>query len=346
MKSVLIVGTGGIGERHVRCFQHTGRAEVSGCETNTVVAARVAESYACPVHASLEDALATQAYDAAVVCTPAHTHLGIAKKLLNSGAAVLIEKPLATSSAEVESFCAAHATEAIFVAYVHRFMPVIAHARELARAGHVGELMHIVIAGGQHFPFARPDYRSIYYARRETGGGAIQDLMTHFLHTVEWLAGPIGSLFCDAKHQVLEGVDVEDTVNVSARHRSGVLSSIAVNQFQAPQQVTIQLHGTRGSICAELHQQRVGTMSLGGTQWAWENVPQENRDEAYLAQAHAFLDELAGKPTTLCTLTEGASVFRANMACLESVHALRKVFLPGAGTETSMPACELLPVNS
>ena len=33
-KKVLVVGTGSIGERHVRCILATNRAEVSICETN------------------------------------------------------------------------------------------------------------------------------------------------------------------------------------------------------------------------------------------------------------------------------------------------------------------------
>ena len=31
---ILIIGAGGIGERHLRCFQATGRADVSFCEPN------------------------------------------------------------------------------------------------------------------------------------------------------------------------------------------------------------------------------------------------------------------------------------------------------------------------
>jgi len=30
----LIIGTGSIGERHLRCFPATGQAELSFCETN------------------------------------------------------------------------------------------------------------------------------------------------------------------------------------------------------------------------------------------------------------------------------------------------------------------------
>ena len=35
--NVLVIGGGSIGERHLRCFQTTGRADVSLCEINDEV---------------------------------------------------------------------------------------------------------------------------------------------------------------------------------------------------------------------------------------------------------------------------------------------------------------------
>ena len=43
--SVLIAGVGSIGERHLRCFQSTGRAEVSFVEVNPSLLATIAERY-------------------------------------------------------------------------------------------------------------------------------------------------------------------------------------------------------------------------------------------------------------------------------------------------------------
>ncbi len=43
----------------------------------------------------------------------------------------------------------------------------------------------------------------------DIGGGAIQDAITHTMNAAEWLVGPIDSLVADARHCVLEGVDVE-----------------------------------------------------------------------------------------------------------------------------------------
>ena len=54
---VLVVGVGSIGERHVRCFQATGRAEVSIVEINDALRATICERYGVRGFANLEAAL-------------------------------------------------------------------------------------------------------------------------------------------------------------------------------------------------------------------------------------------------------------------------------------------------
>lgn len=47
--SVLIVGCGSIGERHLRCFQQTGRVTVAACDTSPALRERMAATYRVPV---------------------------------------------------------------------------------------------------------------------------------------------------------------------------------------------------------------------------------------------------------------------------------------------------------
>src|SRR5262245_56044134 len=100
--SLLIVGCGSIGERHLRCFQKTGRCRVSACDANAALLQRVANEYAAAPHASLESAFASEKFDALVICTPAHTHLAIARHGAECGAALFIEKPLSVSLNGIE----------------------------------------------------------------------------------------------------------------------------------------------------------------------------------------------------------------------------------------------------
>ena len=316
---ILIVGCGSIGERHLRCFQSTGRTQVAVCDANAELLKRVTGQYRVAGFSSLDAALDARRYTGIVICTPAQTHLDIARAGLRHGAGLLIEKPLGTGLEKVPAVQAeiARAGKFIGIAYVYHFMPWIQGARKILMSGELGAPLHVSVAAGQHFPTFRPAYREIYYARHETGGGAIQDALTHIVNAVEWLVGPTTRLFCDAAHQSLEDVSVEDTVNVAARN-GGVLVNYALNQFQTPNEMTMQIHCEGGSVKIEGHGQRYGVLRRGADAWEWHQTAPLERDDIFIAQANAFLDGLHGLPNDLCTFDEAVRTLKFNLAALDS----------------------------
>ena len=80
MHTILIIGCGSIGERHLRCFQKTGRATVTGCDANPQLLATITQNYGVPTAADWQQAVAQTRFDAAVICTPAHLHVAIATR--------------------------------------------------------------------------------------------------------------------------------------------------------------------------------------------------------------------------------------------------------------------------
>ena len=319
MHSTLIIGCGSIGERHLRCFQKTGRCSVAACDTNPTLLATIKERYGVEVFASLDAALAEARFDSVVICTPAHLHLPIAIKLLNLRLHVFIEKPLAIDTALVPQVreAIAQAQRFVAVAYVYHLMPWVANAREFLKQGELGKVLHVSSISGQHFPTFRPAYRDIYYTRHELGGGAIQDALTHLVNAVEWLIGPCTRVYCDAAHQALEGVTVEDTVKVTSRHGQ-VLVSFAMTQFQTPNENTLLIHCENGSVKIETNHQRWGVMRRGDTDWTWHQTPPQERDDMFIAQANAFLDGVEGRDTPLCTFEEAVQTLKFNQAALRS----------------------------
>ncbi len=329
MKKILIIGCGSIGERHLRCFQKSKRAEVVGCEPDAGVRNRIASDYCCKVFGDIEAAFEAGGWDGVVICTPAHLHLRNARLFLKTEIPLLIEKPLATDLEEAELFLRDFHSkkDTLRVAYINRSVRGINQCKRILQESNFGPLKHITLCAGQHFPSFRPAYRNIYYARHETGGGAIQDALTHSINTVEWIAGPIESLYCDAAHQVLEGVNVEDTVNLVSRHHGGVMTSFALNQFQAPNSMVLDCHCAGGSVRWDAERQQVGKIQLGETSWQWNEAREGDRDEAFVHQANLFIDHIEGKPTALCTLDEGFQTLQVNLAALESMRTGRKVVL-------------------
>ena len=316
--NVLIVGGGSIGERHLRCFQQVG-CDVALCELIDERRHALAERYhPAQTFASLAEA-AGQRWYGAVICTPANLHVEHAAALAPVCDALLIEKPLCLVREDVARLRAATAGKVVQVAYVLRHHPACQRARELLAEGSIGPLLQINVVAGQHFPTYRPAYRDIYYAQRETGGGALQDAATHLLDLIQSLAGPLDWVFCDLAHQALEGVTVEDTVHVAGRAGGGqVLVSLALNQFMAPNEMHLWLNGRRGSLAIRLHEQRAGIYLHGDSQWTWTEPLIEERDDLFRAQAESFLAAMVGQQPPLCTLDDGAQALETVLACLES----------------------------
>lgn len=320
MHNILIVGVGSIGERHTRCFLATQRAGVGIVEINPTLRQTIADRYAIKrAYADLDSAVASGEFNAALVATPANSHIPIATKLVEAGLHVLIEKPLATNFDGIDKLREAIARKKaiVGVAYVYRAFKALASMREAINSGRFGKPVEVIIVAGQHFPTFRPAYKDIYYKNRKTGGGAIQDALTHLVNAAEWLVGPIDRLACDADHQVLEGVTVEDTVHVMTRH-GRVMGSFQLNQHQAHNEISITVICERGSLRFETHNNRWLWCANSADTWHPEEFGKLERDTVFIAQANAFLDALEGKTPVACTLDEGEQTLRVNLAALAS----------------------------
>jgi len=327
LPTLLIIGCGSIGERHLRTFLATGRCQAIACDNRPAILAAMAERYQVPTAADWRAALAERELLAAVVATPAPSHVAIASEILRTRRHCLIEKPLALTLDGMDALTAAQAGSgrAAAIAYVHHFRPEVAAARAYLQTGALGRVLHASVVSGQDFPFFRPAYREIYYRDPAQGGGAIQDALTHLANLMEWFVGPTAALSCEAGHQALAGVEVEDTVVVAGRSRDGAIVSWSLNQFQAPNETTLQFNAERGSVIVEYHRQRWGRVARGERDWTWEAFPPAGRDDPFVAQANAFLDLCAGQPSPCATLAEGIQAVRFNLAAFESLRTGRRV---------------------
>jgi predicted dehydrogenase len=318
MHDILVIGAGSIGERHIRCFLKTGRARVSVCEIDRALLGRMANDYdlsqACE---DFGDALSSNPR-AVVIAAPAHLHIPMAIRAAEAGCHLLIEKPLSTDISGVEDLKIRVLEQRLVaqVGYTFRHHPLVTKVKDQIDQGRWGLPLQLTIVSGQHFPTYRPAYRDIYYARHETGGGAIQDALTHFLDTAQWWLGSIDRLTGDMKHLSLKGVEVEDTVNVLARH-SNIMASYNFNQHQYPNESIFTLVCERGTLRLELCANRLRIMDRPDGDWEDEISNAFQRDDIFVSQANSFLDAIEGQPSISCTIDEAKHTIGCQMALLE-----------------------------
>jgi predicted dehydrogenase len=320
-RRILVIGVGSIGERHVRCFQRTARATVSIVETNGELRREIQARYGIEEAFEDTESALRNPFDAAVICTPANSHIPLAIQCARRGLHLLIEKPLSTTQSGMEELAGIVREKKLTaaVAYVMRAHPALAAMRREIHSGRFGQPVELVAITGQHFPTYRPAFRDIYYADRARGGGAIQDALTHVLNAGEWLVGPVTRLAADAAHQVLEGVSVEDTVHVLTRH-GNVLGSYSLNQHQAPNEFTLTVVCQKGTIRFENHLHRHRWIVTPGSEWQDVSIEPLERDSLFVAQAERFLAAIEGEPP-LCSLAEGEQTLRVNLAVLKAAES-------------------------
>lgn len=320
---VLIIGTGSIGERHLRCLQKTGRCRLSFCEPLEERRRDVAERYGIEESlsfSSLEDALGSgEEITAAVVAAPAPFHIPMGMQLAERGIHILMEKPLSLSLDGVEEFRSFTEEKGIVVAvgYTHRAHPGVIGLRERYDSGIFGRAIEMRVDVGQPFAKIRPAYPDVYFADRAMGGGAIQDMITHFYSVGDWLLGPIDQIVTHARHLALPKVEVEDTVHSLALH-GRIMATYALNLTQAQNEVTLTLICERGSIRTQYAKKRISEITEPDGEWQHHSFSLDDIDEIYVTQDSAFLDAIEGRGEVLCSLEEGIRTLRVNLASLES----------------------------
>ena len=325
-KSIVIIGCGSIGERHLRAFLKNDQIKVIAAETNPELRERMATTHGVDTVADYREVLDRDDVIAALAATPAPSHVPIATDILESNRHVLIEKPLSLEQTGLDQLVTLRDSSGRIatIAYVYHSLPAVVAAREFIRRGAFGPVLHATIACGQHFPTYRPAYRDVYYARRESGGGAIQDALTHVANAVDWIIGPATTVMADADHQYLEDVTVEDTVNVITRQGSALVS-YHLNQFQSPNETVFDFHSAEGTVRIEIHNQRWGTFAHGTDAWTWRDAPVRDRDFMFEKQAEAFVAAMEGNPTGLATLEEGIRAVDFNQAVFQSIEEGRRI---------------------
>jgi predicted dehydrogenase len=123
--------------------------------------------------------------DAAIVAVPHQMHSELACQLLDAGVHVLVEKPMATSTAECEAMMAAASRggAVLEVGLMRRHAPANRWLADLLHEGILGNLEYVDVREGYVFdwPVATAGFFSA------ASGGVLMDTGAHTLDLVSWL---------------------------------------------------------------------------------------------------------------------------------------------------------------
>ena len=137
-------------------------------------------------YGSYQELLEDRAVEAVYIPLPNHLHAEWVRKAADAGKHVLCEKPFALNAEEAEG-AIRHAERAgvlVMEAFMYRMHPQWKRAREIVRAGEIGEVSAI----HSTFTYMNKDPRNIRNIA-EAGGGAVPDIGCYAVSSARFLMG-------------------------------------------------------------------------------------------------------------------------------------------------------------
>ena len=173
-----VIGTGFWGRNHARVISELSDARlVAVCDVDAHKADKIAKEYNSLSCTSDDDLLKMRDVEAVTICTPKTTHAEIALKAIKSGKHLLIEKPMASTSAQAKSILrkAEGKNVLVMVGFIERFNPALQRLKQIVESGDLGE---VVLA------FARRVGR---WPERVGDVGVVKDSAIHDLDLMRYL---------------------------------------------------------------------------------------------------------------------------------------------------------------
>jgi len=181
---VLLIGAGKIGIVHSLQLLHNSKVRLAGVvePSNKAVALYKSMGFKGPYYSSLEDALQDKVKPiAAVIATPAFTHVDIAEKCLDEGLHILVEKPLAVSFSQAEEWRALaqrYKGQVIHAGYMAAQFPHLLLAYHAARMNSFGHIYKArAVALQTHITSPEPVRWEML--KEKSGGGAMINFGCH-----------------------------------------------------------------------------------------------------------------------------------------------------------------------
>lgn len=345
---VLIVGLGGIGQRHVRnlrailgnavsigAVRHRGLKQLLSDQFQIVPNQDVEEHYGI-VHYDDFDAALAERPDAVFVTNPTSLHIPIALAAAKAGCHLFIEKPLSHTLdgiAELTELSQRNRLT-VLVGYQLRFHPCFKILAETIQKGQLGHIMSARIEVGEYLPAWHPyeDYRQMYASRRELGGGVILSQI-HELDYAYRLFGLPKRVFALGGHLSRLEVDVEDTASMLLDCMVGGKSvAVYVHQdyVQLPPSRTCQVMGDRGKICVDFCEPSVSIYDEAGHLITDQRFPEFQRNQLFIDEIKHFVACLEGRELPEVSLHDGAQSLRIALAAHRSLSSGQPVSLDDA----------------
>ncbi len=324
--SIGVVGLGYWGPNLARNFSQLAGCRLAGlCDLDDERLEKMRMSHPdIPRYRDFDEMLRDPDLDAVAVATPVRRHFPLAKAALLAGKHVLVEKPLAASSAECEELIALAAERNLILMVGHTFLysAPIRMIRQLIGSGELGEIRYI-------------NTQRLNLGLFQKDINVVWDLAPHDLSIILHLLDRTpSSVNCQGNAHVTPGI--EDVANLSLHFRDGQFATIQSSWLEPRKVRQMTIVGTRKMIIYDdiepmekirIYDARVDTPphydNFGEFQYAYHYgdsyIPRIEQAEPLRQMCQHFLDSITNGTPPLTCGERGLEVVRILEACSESL---------------------------
>jgi predicted dehydrogenase len=324
---LLVVGSGSMGQRHVR----TARGLLPAADIR-VLRHRPGGDTPADANGCLKNLNEVKDFrpQAAVVANPAPYHTEVATELAKLGCHLLLEKPISHDLEGVDELV--RETEnrnlVLQIGYNLRFLPSLLAFQEHLQSGSLGRIFWVKSEVGSFLPDWRrgTDYRLGVSAQRAMGGGVLLEL-SHELDYLRWIFGEVTWVSAYAETLGDLQVDVEDTAFLTLGFRgtkatSGFPAMLAMDFLRRDSTRECHAIAAEGS----LHWDGIKGIVKKFTpkQKAWEVLfdKEERIEDTYTHEWEHFLDCISSGSEPCAAAADGVAVLKileaAKRSCRDS----------------------------
>jgi predicted dehydrogenase len=295
------------------------------CDSSDEAQARFAGRYPnARMTGDLAEVLADPELDAVVIATPVPTHFPLAKRALEAGKHVLVEKPPAMRAYEIDELVelAEERDLTLMPGHLLLYHPGVRKLKELISAGELGEVL-CVYGNRQNLGIVR------------TNENALWSLGVHDLSVILYLLGedPVEAV-AHGRDFLTEGV--EDVVFCYLRFPSGKIAHMHLSWLDPHKMRRMTVVGDRKmAVFDDMELERKVTVyekapwKRAETYGEWQTrsgdiyIPKIATDEPLRLECEEFLRLVRGEGDRRRVASDGAMVVRALERLTESLSAVR-----------------------
>ena len=294
---ILFIGLGSIARRHIKnLFQI--------CPDASVTVLRRADTEnkdeLFPIRV-ITDISEDDRYDAVFITNPTSLHYQTVTEYQGLSDAFFIEKPVFTTGEEdISMFCGT--AKRFYVAAPLRYSNVVQWIKANIDFSDVYSMR---VISSSYLPDWRPgvDYRNVYSAHKDMGGGVSIDL----IHEWDYISYLIGFPQCVKsiiqRKSNLE-IDSDDIAVYIAEYQDKIVE-VHLDYFGRKPQRIIELYTSEDTIVADLIEQKIHWLCSGK-----EMNLSEERDSYQIKELQHFFDIVSGKTECDNTIEEACRVLR------------------------------------